>query len=317
MITRGAVVIGGGKMGSDIARQFLRGRWNVQIVEAVAEQRGTLEALRSEVAEGDDTSTNGSSLRLLADVSEVDWLGVEIAIEAIRENLLDKQALFKKLDVTCPTDVVIGSNTSGLRVSEIAKDLPSAGRMLGLHFFMPAHLVPAVEVVKGIDTTLSSMDKACTIMEGIGKKPIRVMKDAPGFLINRIQHALMREAIALVEEGVATPGDVDDAVRFGFGFRYSVAGPLMQKDISGLDVHLNAARSIYPSLHNNTSPSKYLEKLVADGKLGLKGGSTEGFYQWTGDVETINRSFLQALKDRLPALLGINMGKFCKRVDSE
>jgi len=153
--------------------------------------------------------------------------------------------------------------------------------MLGLHFFMPAHLVPLVEVVCSEATDPAVAAHVGAVMESLGKRPVHVKRDIPGFLANRIQHALMREAISLVEKGIATAEDVDAAVRFGFGFRYVASGPLVQKDISGLDTHCAAAATIYPDLCRATVPSPYMDGLVTTGKIGVKTG--EGFYQWTDE----------------------------------
>jgi 3-hydroxybutyryl-CoA dehydrogenase len=150
--------------------------------------------------------------------------------------------------------------------------------MLGLHFFMPGHLVPCVEVIRGERTAPAVIEKVCGIMADLGKKPVRVRKDVPGFLANRIQHALMREAISLVEQGFASAEDVDAAVRYGFGFRYVAAGPLLQRDLAGIDIHNAAAATMYPHLCNDSEPSRLMRDLVAKGHRGVK--AKQGFYRW-------------------------------------
>jgi 3-hydroxybutyryl-CoA dehydrogenase len=151
--------------------------------------------------------------------------------------------------------------------------------MFGLHFFMPAHLVPLVEVVCSTASDPARAEVLMAFMRAVGKVPVKVNKDLPGFLANRLQHALMREAFALIDAGVASPEDVDAAVRFGFGFRYLAAGPILQKDYSGLDVHCTTAATIYPSLAANAEPARVLREHVAMGRLGAKAG--RGFYDWT------------------------------------
>jgi 3-hydroxybutyryl-CoA dehydrogenase len=144
--------------------------------------------------------------------------------------------------------------------------------MLNLHFFMPAHIVPLVEVVKAGATDPQIAQDTFDLMAQLGRKPVMVQRDIPGFLANRIQHALMREAWSLIESGIATPQDVDKAVRYGFGFRYIAAGPVLQKDLSGLDVHLDASTAMYPDLCNDTKPIATLARKVAAGELGAQAG---------------------------------------------
>jgi 3-hydroxybutyryl-CoA dehydrogenase len=173
--------------------------------------------------------------------------------------------------------------------------------MLGLHFFMPAHLVPCVEVVRGEATDPAVCDAVAGTMRDLGKVPVQVRKDIPGFLANRLQHALMREAFALIEQGLASPEDVDNAVRFGFGFRYLAAGPILQKDLSGLDVHAAAATTMYHTLANDKAPPACLRDRVAAGKLGVKTG--EGFYKWDAErAAGAQAKYERALTDALAIL---------------
>ena len=176
--------------------------------------------------------------------------------------------------------VPLASNSSSFPISEIGAGLATQWRMLGLHFFMPAHLVPAVEVVRGEKTDEVVAQAVTAIMRSVGKKPVQVRRDIPGFLGNRLQHALMREAIALVEQGLASPEDVDTVVRYGFGFRYIAAGPLLQKDHSGIDIHCAAAATMYPHLASTAEPSPLMRQLVERGDFGMKSPGKRGFYAW-------------------------------------
>jgi len=194
-----------------------------------------------------------------------------------------------------PTDTPIGSNSSGFPISKIAEGLKTANRMMGAHYFMPAEVVPLVEIVMGQNTELKYAEQACELYKSIEKKPVLVKKDIPGFLANRIQHALMREALSLVQEGIATPADIDDAVRYSFGFRYAAVGPMTQKEISGWDGMANAAKEIYPSLSNITALPPKVVQLMADGKTGMKAG--EGFRKWTPEeIKTVSDSYSRRLK---------------------
>jgi 3-hydroxybutyryl-CoA dehydrogenase len=160
---------------------------------------------------------------------------------------------------------------------------------------MPAEVVPLVEIVMGQKSELAFAQHACELYRSIDKKPVLVKKDIPGFLANRIQHALMREALSLVQEGIATPDDIDDAVRYSFGFRYAAVGPMTQKEISGWDGMANAAREIYPSLSNITNLPAKVEQLMSEGKTGMKAG--EGFRTWTPEeITQVSDSYSRRLK---------------------
>jgi 3-hydroxybutyryl-CoA dehydrogenase len=211
-------------------------------------------------------------------IGAVDWASVGLVVENVPERLEIKQAVFQQLDELAPPGVILCSNSSGIPIGAIGSGLPGVHRMLGLHFFMPAHLVPLVEVVMGPRSELDLAQRLHAWMQHCGSVPVLVRKDLPGFLANRLQHALSREAFALIDDGVATPEDVDAAVRFGFGFRFLAAGPVLQRDHGGLDVHCAAAQTIYPSLCNTSVPSRALRERVAAGHFGLKSG--RGFFEW-------------------------------------
>ncbi|MBU3621762.1 3-hydroxyacyl-CoA dehydrogenase family protein [Polynucleobacter sp. CS-Odin-A6] len=222
--------------------------------------------------------------------NECDWI-----IETVAENLALKQEIFQYLDERVPAHIPIGSNSSGFPISKIADGLKTAQRMMGAHYFMPAEVVPLVEVVMGEKTELAFAEQACLLYRKINKKPVLVKKDIPGFLANRIQHALMREALSLVQEGIATPEDIDDAVRYSFGFRYAAVGPMTQKEISGWDGMANAAKEIYPSLSNITTLPPKVVQLMSEGKTGMKSG--EGFRKWTpAEIEKVSDSYSRRLK---------------------
>ena len=282
------VVVGGGTMGMDVAIVMARGGSQVTVVEPDAVKR---QALINHVRH--NLSLLGMAHRTdrvqaVADLAATEWPGVSLVIECIPENLPLKQALFAQLAQMAAPETLLCSNSSSFPISAIAEGLPTARRMLGLHFFMPAHLVPLVEVVLGPQSDLAQAEQLCSFMRGCGSVPVLVRKDKPGFLANRMQHALAREAFALIDEGVASPEDVDAAVRFGFGFRFLAAGPVMQRDHAGLEVHTAAAASMYPSLAVNTEPARVLQERVAQGDLGMKTG--QGFYSWTPESQKAERA---------------------------
>ena len=224
-----------------------------------------------------------------------DWVGVDLIIETVSEQLDLKKEIFAALDQRVPHHIPIGSNSSGFPISDITKGLPTAHRMFNTHYFMPAHIVPLVEIVAGQHSDLALAEKVCRFYRAHGKKPVLVKKDIPGFLANRIQHALMREALSLVEEGIATPDDIDTAVRYSFGFRYAAVGPMTQKEISGWEGMTLAAELIYPTLSNITKPPSCVTNLVKSGKTGIAKGA--GFRPWSADeAALVKQNYEQRLK---------------------
>ncbi len=216
-------------------------------------------------------------------------------VETIAEDLVLKQALFRSLDERVPAHIPIGSNSSAYPISKIAEGLKTAERMMGAHYFMPAEVVPLVEIVMGEKTELAHAQHVCELYKSVNKKPVLVKKDIPGFLANRIQHALMREALHLIDAGIASPEDVDDAVRYSFGFRYAAVGPITQKELSGWDVSCHSAKEIYPTLCNsNAIPQSILDMVIA-GKSGVK--TMQGYWQWTPEkVKALKAIYSKRLK---------------------
>lgn len=273
-----AVVIGAGTMGADVAVVLARGGCRVSVTEPSAEKRERLTAQLRAALEPLQMANRAEAVQAVAALHDVDWADVVLVVECIPEQLELKRALFAQLVTLAPPGTVLTSNSSSFPISRIAHGLATQARMFGLHFFMPAHLVPLVEVVLGPYSDAAQAGRLCSFMRGCGSVPVLVRKDKPGFLANRLQHALAREALALIDEGVASAQDVDAAVRFGFGFRYLAAGPILQRDHAGLDVHCAAAATIYPDLCNATEPARVLREHVSAGRLGMKSGA--GFYDW-------------------------------------
>lgn len=298
---RDAVVIGGGNMGADIAAILAAHGCSVAVVEPDRERWPKLRARVAAAARQLDASVDGASLALAGVSSQVAWAAVGLVIECVPERLDLKQAIFAELERLAPREAILASNSSSFPITDITRGLAARERMLGLHFFLPAHLVPAVEVIRGEATDEAVWRRAADLVRSWGKIPVMVRKDLPGFLANRIQHALMREAFALIDAGIASPEDVDNAVRYGFGFRYVAAGPLLQKDVAGLDVHHAAATTMYPHLANSAAPGPTLARLVAEGKLGMKTGA--GFFAWTSESAKAERErYERDLADALTIL---------------
>jgi 3-hydroxybutyryl-CoA dehydrogenase len=280
---RHAVVIGAGRMGADIALAFVLGGWTCDVVEtdqSVRERAGSywrqeLKRLRS--------SRTISLLKMHAQADTVDWKLVDLAVECVFEDVKLKHKVLKSIEPRLRRDAIIATNTSSLRITEVTSVLKDATRAAGLHFSVPSHVMLAVEITRGRKTSDRTMAKLTSWMKDMNKVPIVINRDVPGMVINRIQHAMYREIYHLIDEGIATVETIDLAVRFGFGFRYSILGPVVSRDIHGLPIHLAVSEQIYPTLHNGKTPSKKLRQLVKDGHHGVRTG--RGFYRW--DPKTV------------------------------
>lgn len=203
----------------------------------------------------------------------------DVIIECIVENLAVKQDYFQKLDELCPPTTILTTNTSAISVTEIAEKAVHKERIIGTHFWNPAYLIPLVEVIRTKYVSDEVVQATYDLMQEAGKKPVIVKKDVPGFLANRMQHALQREAISIVENGIADAKDVDDAIKYGFGMRLGVSGPMEVIDRGGLDLTYSIHKYLFPHIENSTEPLKMMVDLMDQGKLGFKTG--EGFQTWT------------------------------------
>ena len=276
-----ALVLGGGTMGVGIIAMFLAGGWKVDVVSRSGSTRDGLPAActKALAAMGKPTDTVG--IRTFATLPEADWSAIDIAVETVTEDLALKQKLFAEMEQLARPDCALTSNSSSFPISVIGKDLKTQGRMMGLHFFMPAHLIPLVEVVSSVHTDPKEAERVGAVMKDLGKRPVQVRKDVIGFLGNRIQGALMREALWLIEQGVASPEDIDATVRLSFGFRYAAAGPIVQKEHSGWDTTCAVAKIIWPDLTNADGPPPVLQKNVDEGRIGFK--TRRGFFEWNDE----------------------------------
>jgi len=275
---RHALVLGGGTMGVGIIAMFLGGGWKVDVVSRSASTRDGLPAATSRALQAMGKPDDVAGLATYATLEEAPWSQIDIVVETVTEDLALKQKIFADLERLSRPGVPLTSNSSSFPISEIGKGLSSQDRMMGLHFFMPAHLIPLVEVVRSIHTDVALAEKVGEIMRALGKRPVQVKKDVIGFLGNRIQGALMREALWLIEEGVASPEDIDATVRLSFGFRYAAAGPITQKEHSGWDTTCAVAKIIWPDLNNSDGPPPVLQRNVDQGRIGFK--TKGGFFDW-------------------------------------
>jgi 3-hydroxybutyryl-CoA dehydrogenase len=298
---RQAAVIGGGIMGGDIAVLLAAGGWRVHVMSPSEKTRAALPArVAAGLARLGSAPDRAHSVEVHAGLGDLPWTRVELVVEAVTEDLSLKQRLFADLGRLARPDAVLATNTSTFAITSVGRDAAYPERVVGLHFFMPAHLVPLVEVVHADFTDSAFADRLFDWMVELGKQPIRVAKDVPGFVGNRIQHAMMREALWLIETGVTDAAGVDAAVRYGFGFRFIACGPMLQKEMSGWDTNFFAARALYPHLHTEPAPPPFLKRMVEEGRTGMKAG--RGLWEWTPEAIAAEKA---AIEWRLQAGMAI------------
>ena len=226
--------------------------------------------------------------------------GAHFVFECAPEKLELKREIFSKLEALAPADAVMASNTSVMPIGSIVGDLSTRSRMLGTHWWNPPFLVPLVVVVGTPDTELRHIESMITLLASAGKTPVRVMKDVAGFVGNRLQHALWREAIALVAEGICDARTVDTVIKASFGRRLAVLGPLENSDLIGTELTLDIHKTIIPALDHSTGPNPYLDKLMSEGKFGVKSG--EGFMVWAPEeAQAVRKRVFAHLKKALAA----------------
>ena len=294
MAKRRIVVIGGGLMGSGIAQVFASAGYRVRVFEpndavrctVIARTRANLNMMGADPNVADRLDIVGEMGAAVADA--------DFVTEAVPEKLDLKRDIFAELVAKAPRSAILASNTSVIPISRIAQGLATADRIVGTHWWNPAPLIPLVEVVQGSGTSDPTIAATLALLESIGKKPAHIKKDLPGFVANRLQHALWREAIAMVAEGVCDARTLDACVKNSFGLRLPVLGPLENADLVGLDLTLDIHATIMPELDRHNRPHALLEQNVAAGRLGFKSG--EGFRTWTAEE-------MSALRTRLASHL--------------
>jgi len=282
-------IIGAGLMGHGIAQVFALKRYQVKlfdndpnVLQSAPEKihnnlQTLLEMHLVEPQEIEDCLNHLQLCHTLPEMCE----GVELTIEAVSENVDLKRAIFGELEALTTPQTILCSNTSGISIGLISENLRFKERVIGTHFWNPPHIVPCVEVIKSQFAADEVFHTVIELMERVGKKPVRVLKDIPGFLGNRLQHALWREAISLVEKGIAAPEDIDRVVKYGFGLRLPFIGPLETADLAGLDLVYDIHKYLFSDLENRSTPSPLLKTLLDQKATGVK--SKKGFYNWTDE----------------------------------
>ena len=302
MQIKNITVIGAGTMGHGIAQLCAESGLNVNMYDISIEnlEKG-FENIKKNLSMYVDIDkiTKEKAEDILKRISVISVLkdavcDVQLVIECIAENLVIKQKVYGELDSLCDPSVILASNTSGLSPSEIAKYLKHPERMVVAHFWCPPELIPLVEVVPGEKTSMEVVDKTAEWITAIGKQPVKMKKECLGFIGNRMQYALLREAIYIVEQGFADIEEVDKAVEYGFGRRLPVTGPIKTADIGGLDVFYNICSYIFKDLCNSDSPSHIMREIVEANNYGIKTG--QGFYKWNeqtkNDIDRKRRNLL-------------------------
>jgi 3-hydroxybutyryl-CoA dehydrogenase len=229
--------------------------------------------------------------------------GSHFIVEAAPEDLSLKQGLFQQVESLCGKATIIATNTSSLTLRDIGVRVKDKERLVITHWFNPPHIVPTVEVVKGEQTSDETMEIAYGLLAKIRKVPVKIYQELPGFVVNRIQVAMVREVFDLYEKGVASAEDIDKAVKGSFGFRLASIGPLLTADLGGLELWLKVAENLLPQIQSSTDPPKALQRLVSQGHFGIKTG--KGFYDYAvdfskaeldGAIQKRDEEFLNRLK---------------------
>ena len=277
------VIVGGGIMGGDIAIVFAANGWDVHVMSPSAKTRDALPArVKTGLTKLDADAASAANVKIYAKLEDIDWARIELVVEAATEDLPLKQRLFAELEKLAGPNVPLATNTSNFPIGDVSKGLKHRERVVGLHFFMPAHLVPLVEIVSSEATDPGIAHNMVELMKRLDKAPIWVKKDVPGFVGNRLQHALLREAFYLIQDGICDAQAIDTAVRYGFGFRFIACGPILQKEMSGWDTNYLVGTALYPHLYKNDAPPRMLKELVDRGHIGMK--AKRGFWEWTDET---------------------------------
>ena len=281
------VVAGAGTMGASLAQVYARAGWDTVLYNRSAsglERAKNLIRLNQETFVKEEILTTQESEDLLARIKmtteKADFADAALVVENIVEDLDAKQAFWGEISQLAPEDALLATNTSGLHITDIAKACKHPERFMGQHWLNPPHLLPLCEIIAGEKTSPENVQKMRTLVESLDKQPV-VVADINGFIINRIQFALLREALHIVDIGAATFEDVDTVLKAGMGLRYAALGPFGVADFGGLDTFDHINSYLNAELDDSKVGNKRLHEMVEAGKLGVKSG--QGFYDYSGD----------------------------------
>ena len=305
------LICGAGMMGKNIGYVFASnpsfqvGMYDLYPTDVEAGIRtNTKQLLDKGVITEQELSDRLSRISFTNDIDSDLVKNADLVIEAVFEDMKIKRETFAKLEARCRPDTIFCTNSSVMSPSEISAELQHRERFVGTHFWNPPFLIPLVEVVRTADVSDHAVDAVCDVLREAGKKPIVVKKDVPGFIANRMQNALGREAVSIIANGIADPKDVDDAVKYSFGMRLGTIGPIEQIDAIGADLCLSISSYLYSYLEDSHEPSPLLKEKVERGELGFKTGGV-GMQTWTAEE-------MKAYNDGLITKL-IKVGKALER----
>jgi 3-hydroxybutyryl-CoA dehydrogenase len=300
-------VIGGGTMGGGIAMVFASAGYGVNMFSRTAETlQESMQTIGHDLnflaqhglGEAKEVENTLARINCTQNMAEA-VKNADFVVECVAENMELKQNIFKQLDELCPPDVILATNTSVMSPTEISSKSVHRERILATHWWYPAFLIPLVEVVQTKETADWVIDTTMELHKAIGKYPIHVKKDVPGFVANRLQHALKREAISIVERGIADAETVDESIKYSFGMRLPVVSTLENSDMVGLDLTLSIHEYLLKHLEDSHEPSPLLKEKVAKGELGFKTGGV-GFKKWTPEEqEALRNAMLEDLTRRV------------------
>ena len=282
-------VIGAGMMGVGVAQVFAAAGHEVALQDAfpqVLERAPAALQANLEFLAANGLGSPDDVAAAVARVSTTPELraaveGAGFVVECVYEDLALKQDVFERLDEACPPSTILCTNTSVMSITEIGARAVHKERVVGTHFWNPPYLIPLVEVVRTADVADDVVRRTMEVLRSVGKRPIDCKKDVPGFVANRLQHALWREAFSIVEHGIADAATVDESIRYGPGLRLPILAPMENADMVGLDLTLAIHDYLLPHLEASGEPSPLLREKVAKGELGFKSG--RGFQDWTSE----------------------------------
>lgn len=284
MKTGTVVLAGAGTMGASLAQVYAQAGYRTILYnrsedglsrarQLIALNQNTL--IREQLVQQQASSALLARIAMTTEKSA--FAGAALVVESIVEDLDVKRAFWSEVSRLVPKDALLASNTSGLSLTDIAQSVYLPERFIGQHWLNPPHLLPLCELVCGRETSPGTLTRMKQLVEGLGKKPV-VVQDIKGFLINRLQFSILREALYIVASGAATPEDVDSVMKYGLGLRYAALGPFGTADFGGLDTFDHISSYLFADLCSQKEPSRLLRELVAAGKLGVKSGA--GFYDY-------------------------------------
>lgn len=286
-------IIGAGDMGHGLAVHFAAHELEVTLIDhrksnierAIERMENAASFLHERELVETDPSGLLNRIETTLDV-ETGVTDPELVIESVTEDLETKREVFEQLVPAASDDAVLASNTSGIPITEIAAATPDAAdRIVGCHWWFPPYLLRPVEIIRGERTADETFDRLASLLETVDRDPIRVQRDVPGFVWNRIQFAVIRECLHLAENDVASLSDINRAIRDGYAVRTSAIGPLETVDINGVDLVETVATNLFPSLSDADEPQSILSERVEDGRTGIDTG--EGFFEYNDSPETI------------------------------